>query len=77
MKNNDQKTQGKRGRSVPQEMQQAFVEWVNKLPFIKRGIAKDPGQEDAKEESAGQASAPRPTDGALAGRSLDNKARHR
>jgi hypothetical protein len=34
MKNNDQTTQSKTDRSFAQDMQQAFADWVKKLPFI-------------------------------------------
>jgi hypothetical protein len=77
MKNDDQTTRSKRSRSFTQEMQQAFVDRMKKLPFINRDILKDPEWEDLEEESADQASAPHPTDGALAGGSLDNRGRHR
>lgn len=77
MKNNAQITQNKTSRSFTQEMQQAFVDWVKKLPFIKRDILKDPKREDLEKESGDQASAPHPTDGALAAWSLDEKGRHR
>jgi hypothetical protein len=46
MKNNDQATQSKGSRSFTQEMQQAFVDWVKKLPFIKRDIVNEPGRKD-------------------------------
>ena len=76
MKNNDQTTQSKRSPSFTQEMQQAFVDWVKKLPFIKRDFPKEPEREDLEEESAHQVSVPHPTDDALAGRSPDNKGKH-
>jgi hypothetical protein len=77
MKNDDQTTHSKRSRSFTQEMQQAFVDWMKKLPFIKRDVLRDPERKDLEEESADQASAPHPTDGALAGGPLDNRGRHR
>ena len=76
MKNNDQTTQGKRSRSFTQEMQQAFVDWVKKLPFKKRGILTHPEREDLKGGSADQASIPPPTDGASTGGSPVDKGRH-
>jgi hypothetical protein len=75
MKNNDQKVQSKGNRSFPQEMRQAFVEWVKELPFIKRDDPKDPGREHLEETPADQASAPHPTDDAVAGRPPDTKER--
>jgi hypothetical protein len=72
MKNNDQTTQSKTDRSFAQDMQQAFADWVKKLPFIKKGIPKDAGPEILEEGSADQISAPHPTDGALTGRPPDN-----
>jgi len=49
-------------------MQQAFVDWVKKLPFTKKDILKDPEREDLKKESTDQASAPHPIDGEPLGR---------
>ena len=77
MKNNDQTTRSKGSRSFTQEMQKAFVDWVKKLPFIRRDIVKEPEQEDLEKESADQASAPHPPDGTLAGPLLDNEGRPR
>jgi hypothetical protein len=68
MKNNDQTTQTRRKWSFTHEMQQAFVDWVKKLPFITRDIPKDPERQDREEESAEQVSASPPTHGRLAGR---------
>jgi hypothetical protein len=75
MKNDEQATQGKTDRSFTQEMQQAFVDWVKKLPFIQRDIPKDPGRVVPEEGSPDQVSAPHPNDGAMAGRPPDNKGR--
>jgi hypothetical protein len=63
MKNNDQTTKAKASRSFGQEMQQAFTDWVRKLPFLKRNVPEDPDLETSGEVSAEEASAPRPTGG--------------
>jgi len=77
MKNDDLKTQSKRLRSFTQEMQQAFVDWVRKLPFIKSDTPKDPLRKNVGDETADQTSAPTLTDGALAGRPPDDTERRR
>lgn len=75
MKNDEQTTPSKTDWSFAQEMQQAFVDWVKKLPFINRDIPKDPGREVPGEGSPDQMSAPHPPDGALAGGPPDDKTR--
>jgi|WetSurSiteA1Bulk_404760.scaffolds.fasta_scaffold138694_2 hypothetical protein len=75
MKNDEQTTQSKSDRSFTQEMQQAFVDWVKKLPFIKQDVQKGPGRDVPEDRSADQIPAPHPTEGALAGRPLDDKGR--
>jgi hypothetical protein len=73
MKNNDQTTQRERGRSFAQDMQQAFVDWVKQLRFIKNDIPQDPEREPLDGKSADKASVPRTTDGASAEGPLDHK----
>jgi hypothetical protein len=63
MKDSDQERERKRGQFSAQEMQKAFVDWVRKLRFAKRGVPKDPGRADLQETSAEQTSAPDPPDG--------------
>jgi hypothetical protein len=77
MKNNEQTTEIKGTWSLAQEMQQTFVDWVKKLPFVRRDFQKDPEREGPEEKPADQASALRPTEGTFAGRSPDNKRRQR
>ena len=73
IKDTDQKTQRKGSSFRPQEMQQAFVDWVKKLPFMRRDTPKDAEQEHEMEKSADQVSAARPTEGGSAGRPLDKE----
>lgn len=73
MKNNDQTTQDRAGRSFAQEMQQAFADWVRKLPFMKRNIPEDPDQESSGDTPSGRPSAPHPGDGVRAGEPPGNK----
>ena len=47
MKKHIQATQRKRNRSITQEMHQVFAEWMEKLPFIKKGTHKPPERERA------------------------------
>jgi hypothetical protein len=54
-------------------MRQAFVDWMNKLPFIKRDIAKDPEAEDLNKQSAGPGPVLRSTDGVVAGHPPDGE----
>jgi hypothetical protein len=47
MKDNDQKSKGEANRSFAQEMQLAFTDWVQKLPFIaKRNLPEYPALEN-------------------------------
>jgi hypothetical protein len=77
MKNSDQTTQKKSDRSFAQEMHQAFLDWVNQLPFMKNDIPGSPGREARDETPADQAAVPRATDGAAAERSRENDGNHR
>jgi len=52
MKKHAQATQGKEIRSISQEMDQAFAEWVKKLPFIKKELPKAPDREDPDHKSS-------------------------
>lgn len=72
MKDSDETTQRKGSSFFPQEMQQAFVDWVKKLPFVKSETPKDAGQGHEMEEVADQVSAARPTEGGSA-RQLPDK----
>jgi hypothetical protein len=56
MKKRTQATQRRESRSVTQEMHQAFADWVNKLPFIKKDLRKAPNREDLEDESSDKAS---------------------
>jgi hypothetical protein len=76
MKDYDQTTKGKAGRSFAQEMQLAFIDWVRKLPFIvKRNVPEDPDLETPGEVSAEEASAPRPTEDVPLGTPPDSERR--
>jgi hypothetical protein len=77
MMNSDETTKSRLGRSFAQEMQQAIVDWVNKLPFIKRDVANNPEAEGVGKESAGQAPDLRPTDSPAAGESPESEGRNR
>jgi len=68
MKGTDRTTQRKGSWFFPEEMQQAFADWVEKLPFMKRDTPKDAGQGHEMEKSVDLASAARPTEGGSAGR---------
>ena len=73
MKNSGQTAKSNRSRSFTQEMQQAFVDWVKKLPFIKKDLLRNPAREEGDAKSAEQASVHHPRDGGLAGPPLDRK----
>lgn len=62
----------RRIRLFVQEIQHAFADWVKQLPLITSKIPRKPERGDQDEKSADQASAPRPTNGALAGQPPDN-----
>jgi len=66
MNNADRTTQSKASRSFAQEMQQAFAEWVRKLPFMKRTMREDPGLDSPEGASSEQAPDPHPADGVRA-----------
>jgi hypothetical protein len=51
MKKRTQATQNGESRSITQEMHQAFADWVNKLPFIKKDVPKTPHREVLDDES--------------------------
>jgi hypothetical protein len=55
MNKSNQATQKKESRSFTQEMHQAFTDWVNRLPFIKKDIAYSPEREDLEDESSDKA----------------------
>ena len=63
MKDKDRTAQSTGSGGFAQEMQQAFVDWVRKLPFITKKIPELPDREHPGEVSAEKASASRPTDG--------------
>jgi hypothetical protein len=76
MKDNDQKSKGEANRSFAQEMQLAFTDWVQKLPFIaKRNLPKYPALENPGEVSSREASAPRPTEDVQLGTPPDSEGR--
>ena len=75
MKNVDQTTQSTQGRSFTEDMRQAFIEWVKKLPFIKTDVPKVPQRDNLEDKSAHQGFAPHPTNGALPGQSPADKDR--
>jgi hypothetical protein len=52
MKDSNQATQKKESRSFTQEMHQAFTDWVNRLPFIKKDIPHSPERGDLEDESS-------------------------
>jgi len=51
MKKRTEAMQRREGRSITQEMHQAFTDWVNKLPFIKKDVPKTPHREVLDDES--------------------------
>jgi len=73
MINADRTTQSKASRSFAQEMQQAFAEWVRKLPFMKRTIHEDTDQESPDGALSEQAPDPRPADDVRASEPVENK----
>jgi len=75
MEDNRQTTHGTASRSFAQEMQQAFAEWVRKLPFMKKNIPADPDLERQGEVPADRASAPRPAEGVPPGRPAEKEGR--
>ena len=77
MKGTDRTTQRKGSWFFPEEMQQAFADWVKKLPFMKRNTRKDAEQGGEMEKSADLASATRPAGGGPAGRPPDKEGKSR
>ncbi len=73
MKDTEQTTERKGISFLPGEMHQAFIDWVNKLPFMKRGTSRNVGQGHRAEKSTNQASATQPAEGGAAGRPLDKE----
>lgn len=73
MKDDDQTTQSKKGRSIAHDIHHAFVDWATKLPFMKRDVANEPGWEHAGEVSANETPAPHPTTPVSAGPPQDNE----
>ena len=61
MQYNDRTEQSNRSRSLPQEMQQAYVDWVKDLPLVTKDVPEDPDRKHPEDVSAGQTSAPHPT----------------
>lgn len=76
MTNNGDTTRSKRGRAFAQEMQQAFIDWMKKLPFVKGATAKEPDGSDAGKSSGDQASPLRPVDSVDVGRTSDDAERN-
>ena len=76
MTNNGDATRSKRGRPFAQEMQQAFIDWMKKLPFVKGATAKDPEGGGAEESSGDQAPDPRPADSVADGKAPDGAGRN-
>jgi hypothetical protein len=72
MMNNDQRPQSESIRLSTQEMRQAFSEWMENLPILKRVTPEDPEWEGPDEGSAYRESGSRPTGGAVMGQSTDN-----
>ena len=77
MTNNGDATRGKRGRPFAQEMQQAFIDWMKKLPFVKGAIAQEPEGRDAGKSSGDQAPPLRPADSVADGKTPDGAGRNR
>lgn len=77
MKDTDQTTRRKGSSFFPQEMQQAFADWVKKLPFMKRNTRKDAEQGHEMEKSADLASTTRPAGSGSAGRPPDKEGKSR
>lgn len=73
MRNSAQTRKSTNIQSSLLEMQHAFAEWVKQLPFIKSEIPRKPERGNQDEKSADQASAPHPTNDALAGQSPGNQ----
>ena len=67
--NNDQRKQSNRRWSFTQEMHQAFLDWVKKLPFIKRDLPDDADRAGVEDASGDRPTAPHPAEGTPAGRS--------
>lgn len=61
----DQTATSKGIKTVSQEMQKAFNDWVNKLRFLKDRILKQPKVIDLEDESPVRVSTLRPTGKAL------------
>jgi hypothetical protein len=73
----DQTATSKGIKSVSEEMQKAFNDWVNKLRFMKDRILKQPKVIDLEGESPAHASTLRPTGTASSGVNPDNQGGHR
>lgn len=71
MHDDDHTTQSNRKQSFTEEMQQAFVDWVHRLPFIRKENVRDPERGPLEVESTEQTSASSPTD-SMAVRDLSN-----
>ena len=77
MTNNDDATRRNRIRPFAQEMQQAFIDWMKKLPFVKGAIAQEPEGRDAGKSSGDQAPPLRPADSVADGKTPDGAGRNR
>ncbi len=76
MNNNDQAKQIKRRRSFTEEMQQAFVDWVHKLPFIRKESMRDTEQGKSEAESAEQTPASGQSDSTVVPGTSNDKRMH-